>query len=87
MAGIVKGVSIRPDYVYDMPSMILGFIKRPKYAKDKRIVPGMRVYNEWDDEGYFVARKRRLNKGAIRVGTVMTVPEKGIGLVRVSINQ
>lgn len=65
-----------------MTGCALGKIKRPKFAKDKRVAIGMRLYAENNAEGYLIARKRGPRGGGICVGVVLSEPaENGFSAI------
>ena len=52
-------------------------IVRPRYAKDKRISRGMRLFSEEGACGRLVARHRAPTGGGIIVGVVISAPTEG----------
>lgn len=65
-----------------MTGMAVVGIKRPKYAKDKRIVAGMRLFLE---DGALVARKHAPAGGGRVIGVVATgmeMDEKDVELFK-----
>jgi hypothetical protein len=56
-------------------------IRRPKYARDKRVEVGMRLYVENDADGFLVARKLAPRGGGNCVAVVLSEPDNGMGEV------
>ena len=61
-----------------------GFLVRPKYARDKTIKCGMKVYSE--DGGTMVARLRPPKGGGNQIGVVVSAPDDdGVGTINLNL--